>query len=589
MKSNKLHVLLIIALVTGCSVGSTGGGSSTPPPTLTSIAAVTPPNPAVSAGIPVQFKASGTLSNSPALQDVTSFVTWNSTIPSVATISNAAGIQGLATWGGAPTGTSVITASSGSFSKSTTITVTAAKIVSIDVFPAVSSISTGTTEQFTATGQLTDNSTQSITTTVAWNSSRPDVATISNTTGSQGVAASVGSGTTVIRAVSGTTPGSALLTVTGGTAAFGNNVLPVTVNGSSCSAANTYLNKPCVSIQVCTPGTLTPCLTISDIILDTGSFGLRLFNQVLGTVVPAPIASGSGVLAECAQFGDGTSLWGPVQTAGVILGNEPAVQIPIQVINASLLGAPSTCANAETSPTTARFNGILGLGVFNYDCGTGCRDFANNGMYFTCSGPTCGPAAAPLADQVQNPVASLPTDSNGIIVELQSVPSNGAASANGLLVLGIGTRSNNTPSGVTAYGTDGLGKISTVFNGGSYSSIIDSGSNGLFFPSPSAGMLPNCPSPNSGWFCTPSLVTLSATNAGTTGTPSNDVFFQIGNVNSLVSSSNSVSPNIGGPTPAGVPFDWGLPFYFGRNIYVGIKDKLSSFGTGTVTGPFFAY
>ena len=56
-------------------------------------------------------------------------------------------------------------------------------------------------------------------------------------------------------------------------------MLPITVNGSLCSI-NSYINKPCVSVTVCTPGTST-CQTIDDILLDTGSFGLRIFKQVL--------------------------------------------------------------------------------------------------------------------------------------------------------------------------------------------------------------------------------------------------------------------------------------------------------------------
>jgi hypothetical protein len=207
-------------------------------------------------------------------------------------------------------------------------------------------------------------------------------------------------------------------------------------------------------------------------------------------------------------------------------------------------------------------------------------------MYFSCTGSTCIGATAALTSQVQNPVTSLPTDSNGVIVELQSVPSNGAPSASGILVLGIGTRSNNTPpAGVTTYETDPqFGIISTTFNGVSYSSIIDSGSNGLFFPppSPSTGMLPTC-AINTGWFCPSSTVTLSATNAGVFGPSSNDVFFQIGNLNNLTSSPNRVFSNIGGSLPG--LFDWGLPVYLGRNIYVGIDSQSSSLGTG----PYFAY
>jgi hypothetical protein len=393
----------------------------------------------------------------------------------------------------------------------------------------------------------------------------------------------------MIRAVSGTAPGSAPLTVTGGSSAFADNVLPITVNGSLCSAGS-YLNKPCVSITICTPGNPASCKPINDILLDTGSFGLRIFKQALPLgVTPVQISSGSGSLAECVQFGDGSSLWGPVQRADVILGNEPAVQVPIQVVDSTFATARSACTSADQTPAAGGFNGILGLGVFSEDCGPRCAPgtgFTNNGMYFSCTGSTCIGATAALTSQVQNPVTSLPTDSNGVIVELQSVPSNGAPSASGILVLGIGTRSNNTPpAGVTTYETDPqFGIISTTFNGVSYSSIIDSGSNGLFFPppSPSTGMLPTC-AINTGWFCPSSTVTLSATNAGVFGPSSNDVFFQIGNLNNLTSSPNRVFSNIGGSLPG--LFDWGLPVYLGRNIYVGIDSQSSSLGTG----PYFAY
>src|SRR3569832_1654003 len=40
------------------------------------------------------------------------------------------------------------------------------------------------------------------------------------------------------------------------------------------------VNQPCVSVTVCLP-TTTQCQTISDILLDTGSVGLRIFRSVL--------------------------------------------------------------------------------------------------------------------------------------------------------------------------------------------------------------------------------------------------------------------------------------------------------------------
>src|ERR1035441_6993159 len=56
-----------------------------------------------------------------------------------------------------------------------------------------------------------------------------------------------------------------------------SNVLAITVNDPS------YPNKPTVSVTVCTPGTAN-CQTIDNILLDTGSYGLRIFKQTLQNV-----------------------------------------------------------------------------------------------------------------------------------------------------------------------------------------------------------------------------------------------------------------------------------------------------------------
>ena len=264
------------------------------------------------------------------------------------------------------------------------------------------------------------------------------------------------------------------------TAVSTNNIMSITVNGALCSN-NSYVNKPCVSVTICSPGTST-CQTINDILLDTGNYGLRIFRQAL-TVSLTQQKIGAGSLAECVQYGDGTSEWGPIQMASVVLGNEPAVQVPIQYLDSTFSTIPAMCQNADTSPSQAGFNGILGVGVFAQDCGSSCSTSPDNGLYYSCIGSTCNGTAVPLSSQVQNPVALLPNDNNGVIVKLAGVPVDGLSSVSGTLVLGIGTHSNNIPSAVTTYPTDGSGNFITLFSGISYSgSFIDSGSNGLFFP-----------------------------------------------------------------------------------------------------------
>jgi hypothetical protein len=355
----------------------------------------------------------------------------------------------------------------------------------------------------------------------------------------------------------------------------GDNVLAITVNGSLCSN-HSYINKPCVSVTICTPAT-SSCQTINDILLDTGDSGLRIFKQVIGVSL-TQVTSGGNPVAECIQYADGSSVWGPVKTAGVVLGNEPAVQVAIHVIDSTFGTAPAACSGAYQSPADAGYNGSLGVSFFAQDCGATCAAGPGNGIYYTCTGATCNGTAVALSSQVQNPVALLPVDNNGVIVQLPGIPASGAISAGGYLVLGIGTRSNNVPSGVTAYAANATGNIITSFNGSDYASFIDTGSNGLFFPSPSAVTLPDCAFPDSAWYCPPSTRDLSATNKGTSGAPSGAVSFQIANFETLLASpANNVFADIGGDN---VDFDWGLPFHLGRSVYIGIEGKGSSLGTG---------
>jgi hypothetical protein len=358
----------------------------------------------------------------------------------------------------------------------------------------------------------------------------------------------------------------------------GSNVMAMTVG--ACGV-NGYLNEPCVSVTICTPGT-NNCQVIPNILLDTGSYGLRIFDSVIGVSL-----SQVDSLYECAQFADGSSDWGPVKYADVGLAGLKASQIPIHVINSKVpTTIPTGCPNPDDSPADAGFNGILGVGLFDVDClASGCP--ANVGLYFTCSSTSCSSQpAVPAAKQVVNPVAMLPTDNNGVILQLPSVVASGSGSVSGSVILGIGTRTNNTlsPSSVTYFPADQNGNFITTFNSQTLSSsFIDSGSNGLFFPQPSG--LTACDSKSSayGFYCPTSLTSYSAVQKGATGANSKTIPFSIANATTLVNSGNTVSSTLGG-TFSGV-FDWGLPFFLGRSVVVGIDGRTSNLGTG----PYWAY
>ncbi len=89
-------------------------------------------------------------------------------------------------------------------------------LVSIEISPAISSISLGANQQFMSTGKYSDNSTKDLTDSVNWDSST-GAATISNERGSEGLVTTMAEGTTTITAtlegISGTTELEVVLTV----------------------------------------------------------------------------------------------------------------------------------------------------------------------------------------------------------------------------------------------------------------------------------------------------------------------------------------------------------------------------------------
>jgi len=450
---------------------------------------------------------------------------------------------------------------------------------SITVTPANSTLGTGGVQQFVATGNFSNGTTQNITSQVTWSTS--GVVQINASSGL--VTASTSSGTATITATLGSVSGSTLLTVTGGTTA-GANVMQLTVNGSLCSSATSggYFNKPCVSVTVCNPDG-TVCQTVNDILLDTGSYGLRVFRQALPGLTLTQVGSGGGSLAECVQFADQSTIWGPVQLASVQLGAEPAVTVPIQVIDTGF-ATPTACGTPDATPAIAGYTGILGVGPLAEDCGPACANSARSGVYFSCFGASCTGAAVSLPNQVRNPVVNLPVDRNGVVVQLPAVPLGGLPSLDGSLLLGIGTESNNIPSGVTVFPTDQAGEFNTTFGGNTSIGFLDTGSNALYFPS-TLPLCSNNPSdPFFSWYCPPGTLTLSGTITGAFGSPSQNITFNIGNFANLFNStSNNVFVEVGGPSSFG--FDWGLPFFMGRNVFIGINGQSSVLGTG----PYVAF
>jgi len=371
----------------------------------------------------------------------------------------------------------------------------------------------------------------------------------------------------------------------------GQNVAALSVNsGPTGNSANGVFT----SVTVCVPGTST-CQTIDNVLVDTGSIGLRLLSSSGGgqfnlSLPPVKDASGNP-LASCTQFVDTSFLWGPVRTADIKVAGETASSVSVNVFgDPAFTTVPATCSQGsilnDDSLQAFGANGVLGLNVFVQDCGPFCVSgpMIPTGIYYTCPSSGCVPAFVPLAEQISNPVAFFATDNNGVVVELPSVSSSGQPSASGSLVFGIGTQSNNALGGATVIPLDGSGLFTTAFKGHNYStSFVDTGSNGLFFLDSTTTGIPGCTSAM-GWYCPSSNQNLSATNMSTVGSGSTSVNFSVANAETLFSNANNfVFNNLAGPQPNS--FDWGLPFFYGRNVFEAIVNSNIS----GHTGPFVAY
>jgi hypothetical protein len=326
-------------------------------------------------------------------------------------------------------------------------------------------------------------------------------------------------------------------------------------------------------------------------LVDTGSYGLRIIAPGVlnpSLALPSVTNAGGDPVGECTKFVSGYA-WGSVRSADVKLGGETALSIPVAEIGdaaPAFSQIPTDCSNAGAnlgSVAALGANGILGIGLFNQDCGAYCVSNIAPGFYYGCTTSACTGTKLPLASQVSNPVSAFAVDNNGVLMSIPSVPDGGSTTVTGALIFGIGTQANNQIGSAVKYTVNSAGDFTTTYKGAALtSSFLDSGSNGLFFPDSSIAACTHSPS----FFCPPQATALTATNAAFNGSASATVAFTIDNFEALNGATTAAS--VGGNT-ASVPgingFDWGLPFFFGRPVFVAIEGSNTPAGVG----PFWAY
>jgi hypothetical protein len=438
-----------------------------------------------------------------------------------------------------------------------------------------------------------------------------------------GVYSNTTPGTYTITATSQQNPsvtGTSTVTVANGA----NNTLAIVVDGGPPGLTSAYDNGAFATITVCVPGSTTQCQTIDHVLVDTGSIGVRLLAKAAGgeldpSIVPLPQQTMNGsVIAQCNQFIDGFT-WGSVslatvqltQPSGGLAGetastppNATVQGLPVQLIgdpNPDIPAVPSSCSSTGTDESNFQAlgaNGVFGVGNFQQDCGPGCVSGTSApNLYYACANGSCSQTFQGLAQQVTNPVWVLPADNNGVLIQLPSVPTGGTTTVSGNMIFGIGTQTNNGLGSATVFDTDANAHFVTIFNGQTNScSYIDSGSNGIYFPSAGYPGLIVCGNPNSSFYCPTSLLALSANNqsAANTNGASGTASFNVGDANTLFNNNNGnnvafmelAGPNAPVNNNCG-SFDWGLGFFYGRNVFTAIEQKPVT-GTSYV-GPFWAY
>jgi hypothetical protein len=382
----------------------------------------------------------------------------------------------------------------------------------------------------------------------------------------------------------GTANASAALSVT---AALSNSAAIIVDSGPT--GVSGVINVPYVNVTVCRPGTTT-CQTIDHVLVDTGSYGLRLLASALNSTLALPtVKTPSGADAgECGKFISGYT-WGGVRQADVKMADEVASGISIQVIGdtgGSYTVTPSTCSSAGANlgtMATLGAKGILGLGMFKQDCGSACANAAISGVYYACDSGSCNASAMPLASQISNPVTSFAVNNNGLLMTLPAVGTAGLTSVSGTLIFGVNTQTNNTIASETIFKANSSGDFSTTYKGKTYSSsFIDSGSNGYFFTD---STIRTCSGGD--FYCPASALALTATNTAADGSATGTVNFNVVNLVGLASTITAaqVGGTVSSTTSSSNYFDWGLPFFYGRRVFVVMEGN----AVAGKSGPYWAY
>ena len=342
-------------------------------------------------------------------------------------------------------------------------------------------------------------------------------------------------------------------------------------------------NRMVVSVTLCAPAT-DRCTTIDDVMVDTGSTGLRIEASAMPSALhlPAFLGPNGAPLAECLRFVH-SAAWGPLVRADVRLGGLTAPSIPIQVIEDGPHEQPGGCPVSNVRPTA---NGTLGVGPHLLDCQGTCDQVTmatgvfgfHEGSWAQLKGPVVP------AFRVPNPVSRFPVHGNGVVIDLPTVKPGGEAEVTGTLTFGVDTAVNNGLGEARIVRLDRRGFFTTLYDGVAYpDSYLDSGTMAYIV---GGGRIPRCA--RMAWaLCLEPSRAFAATMIGTTGEET-ATSFSVGDYQAVgdhrlgAFDGAAIAADEGSKS-----FVWGASYFLGKRIVLVFEGRGAS-GKMRHPGPFFA-
>lgn|GEM_PF-1454960 len=330
--------------------------------------------------------------------DVTSSATWSSSNSGIALVSNSTTNTNYpkGTVTAVRTGSATITVTYNGQSATSAITVTSAKLNSVQVTPIYPSLALAATPevQFTATGVYSDGTKLDLSEYVTWSSSSTSVAAVNNTTGKGGLVSTIAAGSTTIKAIyeypTGDVSGDTALTLTSDSV----DSLEVTPINPSI-ANNTTL--PFNATILVTDGTTKKTQSVT---------GNTIWSS--GTIATAPISNATGSMGKATAIATGTSsingTFGSTSATASTLTVTAATLSKLQIFPA----APSIAAGVDLQ-LTAKGIYLTGAVYTHQDLtGTVVWSSSDTTVATVCNSTACKGKISAIAAGTATITASMP-------------------------------------------------------------------------------------------------------------------------------------------------------------------------------------